>query len=70
MALRKRSSEVAGSVKDGKANHLHQVVVKSPTKNLLTEFEKDETLEPNSTVFTDTTTITSIAAASPAVVPN
>ena len=46
--LRKRSSELPGIVKQESGS-----AIKNPTKNLLAEFEKDETLEPNSTVFMD-----------------
>ena len=60
LTLRKRSSEaVRGSSKDESDRNQ----AKSPAKNLLTEFEKDETLEPNSAVFMDSNMVATISNA-------
>lgn len=70
MAQRKRSSEAAlGSDKDTSPDHRSNQGVKSPTKNLLTEFEKDETLEPNSSVFMDAYTNQTTVSNSAPVAP-
>ena len=52
-AKRKRSSDlIGGSAEENNvSSSIH--AAKSPTKNLLAEFEKDDTLEPNSQVFAD-----------------
>ena len=65
MALRKSSEVVAlASDNDSSPDRMIKHGTKSPTKNLLTEFEKDETLEPNSSVFMDAYTVVQPTSAS------
>ena len=65
VTLRKSSENVAlASDNDSSPDRMIKNGTKSPTKNLLTEFEKDETLEPNSSVFMDTYTVVQPTSAS------